>query len=64
LQNEPNPFNPATVISFKLPEANFVALTVYNLIGQEVSTLLNGYEAAGLTSITFNAGNLPSELYF
>lgn len=64
LQNAPNPFNPTIVISFKLPEANFVTLKVYNLIGQEVSTLLNGYEAAGLKSVTFNAGNLPCGLYF
>jgi hypothetical protein len=64
LQNTPNPFNPSTVISFKLPEANFVTLKVYNLIGQEVKTLMNGYETAGLKSITFNAGNLPSGLYF
>ncbi len=63
-QNAPNPFNPSTVISFKIPEASFVTLKVYNLLGQEVAILLNGYESAGLKNVTFNAGNLPSGLYF
>jgi cytochrome c peroxidase len=64
LQNSPNPFNPTTVISFNLPEANFVILKVYNSIGQEVTTLLNRYEEPGLKSITFNAEKLSSGMYF
>jgi cytochrome c peroxidase len=64
LQNAPNPFNPTTVISFNLPAANFVTLKVYNTIGQEVTTLLNGYQQPGLKSVTFNAGMLSSGMYF
>jgi hypothetical protein len=63
-QNAPNPFNPTTIISFELPEAGFVTLKVYNTLGQEVSVLLNRYESAGLKSVVFNAGNLPSGIYF
>ena len=64
LQNAPNPFNPTTVISFNLPAANFVTLKVYNTIGQEVTTLLNGYQQPGLKSVTFNAKMLSSGMYF
>ena len=63
-QNSPNPFNPSTVISFRLPKASFVTLKVYNLLGQEVAVLINGNESPGLKNVTFNAGNLPSGLYF
>jgi hypothetical protein len=64
LQNVPNPFNPTTVISFNLPEANNVTLKVYNAIGQEVTTLLDRYEEPGLKSVTFNAEKLSSGMYF
>lgn len=60
----PNPFNPTTRLSFTLPEATEVDLRVYNLHGQEVATLASGPLAAGAHSVTFDAGVLPSGLYF
>ena len=63
-QNYPNPFNPSTVISFNLPDQQFVKLAVYNSIGQEVKVLLNGVTTSGYHEVVFNAGNLPSGIYF
>jgi hypothetical protein len=64
LQNYPNPFNPSTTIEYQIPSDGFVSLTIYNTIGQEVSTLLNENQSAGKYSITFEADKLPSGLYF
>ena len=64
-QNYPNPFNPQTTISYSLPSAGFVTLKVYDMIGHEVTTLIQGKkETAGNHFKTFNAGNLPSGIYF
>jgi hypothetical protein len=63
-QNYPNPFNPATIISFSIPIQEKVSLKVYNILGVEVSTLLNEVQTAGNYSIRFNAKNLPSGIYF
>lgn len=60
----PNPFNPTTSLTFTLPEAADVELRVYNLTGQEVATLAAGRHAEGPHSVTFDAGALPSGLYF
>jgi plastocyanin len=62
-QNFPNPFNPSTLISFDLPIQTFVSLKVYNLIGQEVATLVNEQMAAGKYSKTWNAASIPSGVY-
>ena len=62
-QNYPNPFNPTTTIKFDLPQAAEVNLTVYNLLGGKVKTLVNGMLETGFHSIVFNANNLASGTY-
>ncbi len=64
-QNYPNPFNPSTTIEFSIPDDAVVTLKVYNLLGQEVATLLDRVELyEGEHSIDFFADNLPSGVYF
>jgi len=62
--NMPNPFNPETSISFELPEAADVRLSIYNVNGQLVETLAEGLLSAGNHSYTWNAQNMPSGVYF
>jgi hypothetical protein len=62
-QNYPNPFNPTTTIEFELPASQFVTLTVYNILGSEVTTLLNGPMSAGKHKLSFDANDLPSGFY-
>ncbi|NQT24324.1 T9SS type A sorting domain-containing protein [candidate division KSB1 bacterium] len=62
--NYPNPFNPTTEISFNLPENGNVRLSVFNLMGQEVSTLVDGFMNAGLHHAQFHANELPAGVYF
>jgi hypothetical protein len=63
-QNYPNPFNPNTIISFSVPQSDLVNLTVYNLLGQTVATLVNERLEPGNYKIDFNAQNLVSGAYF
>ena len=62
-QNYPNPFNPSTTIAFSLPQSSNVSLKVINILGQEVATLLNGFQKAGNHTVRFDAGKLSSGVY-
>ncbi len=62
-QNYPNPFNPSTTINFSIPQSGMVSLKIYNILGEEVATLINKEMNAGLQSVNFDAGNLSSGLY-
>ena len=62
-QNYPNPFNPETTIKFALPKTSKVELSVYNLLGEKVATLINENKEAGYHIIQFNINNLSSGIY-
>ncbi|PIZ99209.1 MAG: hypothetical protein COX77_02205 [Candidatus Komeilibacteria bacterium CG_4_10_14_0_2_um_filter_37_10] len=63
-QNYPNPFNPITNISFSLPNSSQVQLKIYDILGKEVTTLINEEKTAGNYQITFDGGKLTSGTYF
>lgn len=67
-QNYPNPFNPVTTIKYSIPagiETPYMArLRVYDIIGNEVATLVNERQSAGIYEVTFNGSNLASGVYF
>jgi hypothetical protein len=63
-QNHPNPFNPSTTISFDLPTQSVVTLKIFNVLGQEVATLVDGKVDAGRHQEQWDAGRLASGVYF
>ena len=63
-QNYPNPFNPSTTISYQLPVNSNVSLKVYDILGKEVMTLVNGPNEAGYHQSIFNANSVASGVYF
>lgn len=62
-QNYPNPFNPGTTIQYQIPEAGFVTLKVYDLLGNEVAELVNAEKEPGYYEVKFNADKLASGVY-
>ena len=62
-QNYPNPFNPNTTIKFSLGKSGLTTLKLYDVLGKEVATIVNGELAAGPHTVSFNASNLPSGVY-
>ena len=63
-QNYPNPFNPATRISYELPVSGLVTLKVFDILGRELSTLVNEEKAAGKYQVDFSSSSLSSGIYF
>lgn len=63
-QNYPNPFNPVTTIEYTIPEAELVTIKIFNSNGEEITKIINQYKDAGSYRVNFNAGGLPSGIYF
>lgn len=63
-QNYPNPFNPATNIRYAIPKSGIVKLKVFDLLGREISTLVNKFQSRGNYKVEFNGSNLSSGVYF
>jgi hypothetical protein len=63
-QNYPNPFNPRTTIKYSIPQRSFVSITVYNILGKEVSKLVNEEKLSGSYEVQFDGNRLSSGVYF
>ena len=64
LQNYPNPFNPETLISYQLPAGDQVELSVYNLLGEKVSTLVSARKPAGKHEVRWDASGFATGIYY
>ncbi len=62
-QNYPNPFNPTTTITYQLPQDGFVTLKIYDVLGNEIATLVNEYKKTGSYDINYDASSLSSGVY-
>ena len=62
-QNYPNPFNPTTTITYQIPKDGHVTLKIYDVLGNEIKTLVNEYRATGRYNVNFDASNLASGVY-
>ncbi len=63
-QNYPNPFNPSTLINYQLPISSYVTLKVYDMLGKEVATLVNGEKKVGVYEVNFDGSQLSGGIYF
>ena len=63
-QNYPNPFNPVTMINYQLPMINHVELSIYNLLGQKISTLISERQQAGYYEVQWDASGFSSGVYY
>ena len=63
-QNYPNPFNPATKIEYQIPQRSFVTINIYDVLGNEIVSLVNEEKSAGSYEVEFNGNDLPSGIYF
>ena len=63
-QNYPNPFNPSTTIEYSLAKAAKVDLSIYNVLGQKIATLVNSRQSAGIQQVVFDASKLSTGVYF
>jgi len=64
MQNFPNPFNPSTIIQFETTHKTFISLKVFNVLGNEIATLINEEKPVGIHKVEWNAKGLPSGIYF
>jgi hypothetical protein len=63
-QNYPNPFNPSTTINYSIPEQSFVEIKLFDLLGNEIETLVNAEQPSGTYEFNWSATSLPSGVYF
>ncbi len=63
-QNYPNPFNPSTTIRYELPKNSFVSLKIFNILGEEIISLVNENQSTGIYTVNWNAANFPGGIYF